>query len=353
MTAEPVVIVGVGMMTAVGLSAAETAASVRAGTARFVESPLRDKAFAPFTLAEVPADALPSLADGLINLPSLTGRERRMLRLATMPLRECLLPLVNRPTPIALCLALPEAETAKPLDRAGFLKHLALQVDGAFDPRASDGSHVGRSGGLVAIGQAVLTIQSGQAEFVVAGGIDSYRDPYVLGTLDKDERVKSDVNWDGFIPGEGAGFLLLASGRAAVSGGLPVIARVSPVASGFEPGHLESQEPYRGEGLAGTLQQLVAGAGSNAPFGEVYSSMTGESHWVKEWGVAFLRTKSAFQPDHGMHHPADSFGDTGAASGPLMVGLAALGIKGRYRRSPALAFGSSDRGSRAALVVTA
>jgi 3-oxoacyl-[acyl-carrier-protein] synthase-1 len=91
----------------------------------------------------------------------------------------------------------------------------------------------------------------------------------------------------------------------------------------------------------------------DAPIGEVYSSMTGESHWAKEWGVAFLRTKAAFHEGHGMHHPADSFGDTGAASGPLMIGLAALGIRDRYRRSPALAYCSSDRGARAAVVVTA
>ncbi len=80
--------------------------------------------------------------------------------------------------------------------------------------------------------------------------------------------------------------------------------------------------------------------------------MTGESHWAKEWGVAYLRAQSAFDDSHGFHHPADCFGDTGAASGPLMVGLAALGISGRYRRSPALAYGSSDHGTRAAVIAS-
>jgi 3-oxoacyl-[acyl-carrier-protein] synthase-1 len=54
-----------------------------------------------------------------------------------------------------------------------------------------------------------------------------------------------------------------------------------------------------------------------------------------------------------MHHPADSFGDTGAACGPILVGLAALGIKAGYRRAPALVYGSSDRGLRAATIVSA
>jgi 3-oxoacyl-[acyl-carrier-protein] synthase-1 len=64
-----------------------------------------------------------------------------------------------------------------------------------------------------------------------------------------------------------------------------------------------------------------------------------------------MRNRDAFLPVYRMHHPADSFGDTGAASGTLMVGLAAVGIRNRYRRSPALVYGSSDRGPRAALVV--
>jgi hypothetical protein len=36
-----------------------------------------------------------------------------------------------------------------------------------------------------------------------------------------------------------------------------------------------------------------------------------------------------------------------------MVGLAALGVAGGYRRSPCLVYGSSDDGSRAAVGVTA
>ena len=51
MADEDVVVVGVGMMTAVGLTAAETAASVGAGTARFTEITWLDKRFEPFTVA--------------------------------------------------------------------------------------------------------------------------------------------------------------------------------------------------------------------------------------------------------------------------------------------------------------
>lgn len=351
---ETVVVVGVGMLTAVGVTAAETSASVRAGTMRFAETELHDKSFEPFTLATVPEDCLALMADPLEG-EGMTARERRLLRLAAPALRESLAPLApfGLTAPVPLCLALPELETTKPIDRPQFLRRLAIQTDGLVHAQSSDASHTGRAGGVIAVGQGVLAIQQGISEFVVAGGIDSFRDLYVLGTLDAEQRVKSTVNLDGFVPGEGAAFLLLTSARSATSRGLAPLACLSPVAVGFEEGHLYAQESYRGDGLAKTLQRLTAMGTLVAPASEVYSSMNGESHWAKEWGVSHLRNRDAFLPVHRMHHPADSLGDTGAACGPLMIGLAAMGIRGSYRRSPAVVYGSSDRGQRAALVVSA
>src|SRR5439155_16341288 len=189
--------------------------------------------------------------------------------------------------------------------------------------------------------------------FMIAGGVDTHRDRYVLGTLDMEKRVKSSANLDGFIPGEGAGFLLLADRGAASSAGLTPWAGVSAVALSTEPGHLYSEESYRGDGLAQAVQQLAQAGALVGPIREVYSSMNGENHWAKEWGVARIRSNGTFSAEHGMHHPADCYGDTGAACGPLLAGLAALGIKQGYRRSPALVYGSSDRGQRAALIVSA
>ena len=348
-----VVVVGVGMISAVGLGALETAASVRAGAMRLSETAFRDKDFRPFVLAEVPEDGLPPLDARLAGLTELSARERRLLRLATRPLRECTAPLGAEPTSLALCLALPEIETRRAFDRRAFLDRLSLQMHGLFDPKRSDASHSGRAGGVIAAGQAVAAIQQGGADFVLAGGIDSFRDLYVLGTLDLEGRVKSDANSDGFIPGEGAAFLLLASARVAAQRRMRPLASLSSVAIGLESGHLYSEQAYRGEGLAGVVRQLLGQAQPDAPIADVFSSMNGESHWAKEWGVTQIRNRALLDPELRMHHPADCLGDVGAAAGPLMVGLASLGISGRYRRSPSLVYGSSDRGARAALLVTA
>lgn len=351
--ADRVVVAGVGMMTAVGLSAPETVASVRASIMQFSETSIRDHRFEPFVLAMIPAEALPELHETLAAMPGLTSRERRMLRLAHLPLLECLGPLVERGIRPPLMLSLPEMETTLQQDREAFLQWLGVQADGAFDAAGSHAPFTGRAGGLAAIGHAAELVRSGRVEFAVAGGVETYRDLYILGTLDMEGRVKSAVHLDGFIPGEGAGFVLIATESAAERMKLRQLARLSAVAQGFEDGHLYSERPYRGDGLALTVRQAVESLNGDGPIQDVFSTMNGESHWAKEWGVSFLRNSGAFVPEHGMHHPADCYGETGAASGLLLVGLAAMGVASGLAGSPALVYASSDHGERAAVAVSA
>jgi 3-oxoacyl-[acyl-carrier-protein] synthase-1 len=339
------------MITAVGVSVPETAASVRARTARFTESVLQDKSNRPFILGEVPTAALAPLAEELPTAPPPSARELRLLRLAGAPIAECLVALDGRPARVGLAVALPELQTRVQIDPRTFVERLHIQTSGRFRLDLADASHLGRAGGLAAIGQAIAALAAGQADIMIAGGIDSYRDLYVLASLDQEGRVKSDSSLDGFIPGEAAAFLLLTTRVKAQSFGLRSLARVSNVAIGFEPGHLHSTEPYRGDGLAATVKQLVTLDDVEAPVQEVYSSMNGESHWAKEWGVCHLRNRALFHPDLALHHPADCYGDTGAAAGPAMVALAAHGISASYRKAPALVYASSDNGVRSALFV--
>jgi 3-oxoacyl-[acyl-carrier-protein] synthase-1 len=352
MAGDPM-IVGVGMMTAVGLTAPETAASVRAATMRFVETAIHDHEFKPMVLALVPDDGLPPLADAVPRKQPPTARVLRMLRLGTMPLAEAMSALPDGHRAPGLALALPEMQPGHRVDGARFLSLFAAQTGSRFDVTRSFAVDEGRAGALVAIARAAQVIRTGQADFMLAGAIDTYDDLLVLGTLDNEQRMKSEAHLDGFIPGEGAAFLLLATADTAARARLKPIARLTRVALEEEPGHLYSTIPYRGEGLARTLTQLFSSGDVVGPIAEVFSSMNGESHWAKEWGVGFLRNRSAFLDDTGICHPADCYGDPGSACGPLLVGLAALGVRDGYRRSPSLVYCSSDRGARAALAVSA
>lgn len=83
---------------------------------------------------------------------------------------------------------------------------------------------------LVAVAQAADLITTGQAELVVAGGVDLSLDPFELvgfsrvGALAADEMRVFDARANGFWPGEGAAFVVLMEAGAALRAGLPPLA---------------------------------------------------------------------------------------------------------------------------------
>jgi 3-oxoacyl-[acyl-carrier-protein] synthase-1 len=349
MASQPVV-VGVGIVTPIGLSLPETAASARARIARLREIEWRDRRFEPFIVGSVPDDGLPELAPKLVEM-HLQYREARMLRLAQVALEEVLKPIAGKDIDLPLLLGLPEHQTTRPIDPKSFLAKLAHQAQVRLNPALSVAVPKGRAGGLMAFRRSSAMLESNEAEFVLVGGVDSLIDLYVLGTLDMQGRIRNEINSDGFRPGEGAAFLLLTSEATAAKEGLKPLARVLGCGQGFESGHLYADEPYLGEGLAACLAALFAETPPPKPIACVFSSLNGERYWGKEFGVARLRNTALFAPDHPMEHPAECFGDLGAAHGPALAALAVHGIQQGYRREPCLVYASSDYGERAAILL--
>lgn len=349
MSSSEVVIVSAGLITPIGLSLAETAASARARVARLREIEWRDRRFEPFVVGSVPDAGLPELAEALADQP-LQYRESRMLRLAHAALEEAMAPLPARCRPLPLLLGLPEHHTTLPLDPARFLQRLDQQAPGAIDVDNSLAAPLGRAAGLMAIDLAMARLAAGEHAFMLVGGVDCLIDLYVLGTLDLEGRIRNEVTSDGFSPGEGAALLLLARADAARAHGLAALARLTASARGHEAGHLYADAPYLGEGLAATFAQLLA-APPAQPIGSVYCSFNGEHYWAREFGVARLRQAPAFDPSHQMEHPAECFGDLGSAHGAALAALAAHGVAHGYRRAPSLVYASSDRGERAAAIL--
>ena len=205
---------------------------------------------------------------------------------------------------------------------------------------------------MLAVCEAARMIRSGEADMVLAGGVDTHRDMARVETLDEAGRLNTDENLDGFVPGEGAGVVLLATPDAARGLGGKPICQLAGTATGFEPGHLGSAEPYRGEGLAATWQVLLDAVAGRV-VGTIFSSMNGEHHWAKELGTATIRCKEHLAGDLTVEHPADCLGDLGAASGPALIAQAAWGLSRGHCSGPALAYCSSDLGDRAAVLVEA
>ncbi len=344
-------IMSLGMVTAVGMNAKQTASSVRASLSRFAETSIHNKRFEPVVMALLPDEALPELSPKLGEVVGLTSRQIRMLRLATPALQEAV-ENIPQSEAIPLFLGAPTAlpSRPKPVDEK-FLEYLAMQSAINFDVKRSKVFPNGRAAGLFALKAAMEQLASGAYRFVIAGGIDTYLDLYLLGTLDMENRILGNGIMDGFIPGEGAGFIVLTTLDVIKKGQYQFLAGVKFVSTGLEEGHLYSDKPYKGDGLSSAFLNFFEENKLDGLVQEVYTSMNGENHWAKEWGVAFMRTHSFFNSEHGMHHPADCFGDTGAASGIILTGLATMGIKQGYRRSPCLVTCSSDFGERAVTAV--
>jgi len=153
----------------------------------------------------------PPLVPELEEMSGLTARQIRMLRLGGIALQEVAEGLTNV-AEIPVLLGTPEAFPNRP-DPAGedFFKHLSTQSEIVINISDSKIFPLGRAAGLIALKEGVDRIKSGQNTHVIVGGIDTYLDLYLLGTLDMEGRILAEGVMDGFIPGEGAGFLLLGS----------------------------------------------------------------------------------------------------------------------------------------------
>jgi 3-oxoacyl-[acyl-carrier-protein] synthase-1 len=354
MSQKSAVILAIGMITPVGIGAKQTAASIRAGISRFSETSIYDKWFEPLVMSVLPDDVLPPQAEELRKIPSLTTRQTRMLKLATPAIQEALENVPNTEE-IPLYLGVPESLPQRPeaLDDI-FIEHLVTQAGVGLNIATSKICPQGRAAGLVALKEAIDSLASGKVQFAVVGGVDTYLDLYLLGTLDMEGRILGPNTMDGFVPGEGAGFLLLGSPDKSSDLGIEPIAKIQAVDIGHEGGHYYSEEVYRGDGLAEAFQATFSYYdGSTGKIRTVYAGLNGENFGAKEWGVAYMRSKTHFEDDFRLEHPADCFGDPGAALGPLMAGLAAIGLANKTIAGPCLVWCSSDFGTRAALILGA
>lgn len=351
MTDKPkVYIAGIGMITPVGANTEMTAAAVRAGVSAFESTDfyLDDENYV--RMARVPREVLTSSLSMDALPEELGNRQIRLLQLATRALSQ-LHPLLPRNQKPPLFLAGPEQliEGDRPID-SEFLKLLMQQSGVALDLAASRVVSTGRAGGLAAVDLAFRYLAVSDQPFAIVGGVDTFYDGRMLQLLLADERLLVGGNMDGFIPGEAAAFLLLTRNRTSLFRNSDQAVCLCEPGQASEPGHRFSQEPYRGDGLA----QALAAALDNARTGKIkslFSSMNGENFFAKEHGVAIVRNRPLLEEDIKVEHPADCFGDVGAAFAPVAAGILAVYLANRKLASPCVICCSSDKAPRAAMVM--
>ncbi|MDX2019881.1 MAG: beta-ketoacyl synthase N-terminal-like domain-containing protein [Deltaproteobacteria bacterium] len=337
----PIHIAGTSAICSIGTTVPQIWAAARAGISRFAESSVHDRFFAPIRMALLPEDALPEAPPEASDIP-LTSRQRRMLRLALPALQQCCSSLPT-PAQVPLFLGLPEPSAAPhPIADKPWLSGLAKLSACPIDIEASEAFPIGRAAGMKALCAAITFLAQGPNRSALVGGVDTFLDLRRLAELDAEGRLLGERTMDGFVPGEGAAFVLLTN--APANG--PHTA-ILAAAMADDPGHRYSEAPGKGEGLANAIEAMrTQMPPPAAPAQLIFAGLNGEGAAAKEWGVAHLRHSDLLAPEASLEHPADRFGDVGAAMGTMLLALADAALLQGHREGPALVWASSDREPR-------
>ena len=345
-------IAGMGMITPIGANTVMTAAAARAGISAYQTSRFHtQRGGQPMTMTRVPRAVFEPMQAQIDQGGYQSAQYDRIVIMAIIALREALAGhAMQKPAP--LILATPEEyPDVSYIPTELLIANLLNQKDLPLHAGGIRCLAGGRAAGIQGLALAQHFLMHQKADFVLVGGSDSYWDAARCAALDRDGRVLAPTVKDGFAPGEGAGFLLLTNKpeRALARDGYAVGLSAPGVAD--EPGYLLSSETYRGDGLDQAFKLALRDYTGSA-VRTIYSSMNGEHYWAKEYGVAFLRNRKYFHDPVNTEHPADGYGDLGAATAPVLIALAAHDLLNRHPGPAAhLVYSSSDGPARAAVRV--
>lgn len=339
-----------GILTPLGHQVAMMATAVAAGINVYDDSPYLDQHSLPVRMALVPQDALPAIRDSINFYGSYSLWQKHLLQLASSPLTEALAGYSGR-EPIPLLLATPETYADCPQQCPDdFIEYLAEQTGTPLCHKRSRLLPRGRAGGLEALELAASYLFEGNFDEVLIGGVDSYQNPDLLRMLLEQKRIAGIDAADGFTPGEGAGFIRLTRHKERALNADTAATAIYAPGFGLEAGHLYSDEAYLGEGLSAAVT-AASRAVEGLPMPQLFLSANGERYWAKEVGTALTRNRKAFSEDVQVHHPAEFYGDLGAATAPVLIALAAHQQVATRQQSPTLVCCSSDHTARAAVAV--
>jgi 3-oxoacyl-[acyl-carrier-protein] synthase I len=183
-------------------------------------------------------------------------------------------------------------------------------------------------------------------------GVDSYINASSLLWLDQHQRLKTDENSDGVIPGEGAAAVLVTK-RPSPNTSMAV--NISGLGFAKETATVFNEEPLLGFGLAEATKGALREAGLQLHEADFrISDVTGESYGFREQALSLSRVMRSRKEEFPIWHSSDSTGDIGAASG--MSQLVIYWHSARKDYSPgkkAVCYTSAVQGVRAVAITNA
>ncbi|MER8894800.1 hypothetical protein [Mesorhizobium sp. M0676] len=330
-----------GAVTPAGLNARQTISAIRANLSAFQEVPLSEPFPTTQIVARIPAKAGLRRNDG-VWLASMGARA----------LKEAMLDNKATPDHTAVLLALPESFRDHPayeeVERGRLLNAILERCGLRFNAgsRVFDGGAAASAGLLDYAGDM---LESGTVAQVLLGGVDSLVNGTDIARLMRANRLKSENNAQGAVPGEGAVFVRLTrapgSGPAAMICGAGLAQEIDSVLS---------ERQSQGRAMVASLLAAFSGSGPKEPDIEfVVSNGNGERYSGLEQLVGrsrFYRTHREIFPTA---YPAMTVGDIGAASAALVLMLAADSFISGYAPGRVAACElASEGGNRSAIALT-
>lgn len=325
-----------GMCCAVGFSARAARAAIRAGIDAFEESEFDDERGAPVVVARLP-------------LGNVWG-PRRLAIMFEAALTECVgAERTLDPAETALLLLI--AEHGRP----GYTESWVAACFNAcravsktpFHPE-SRAQPLGRAGLAIALAEAHALLSTRRVRRVIVAGVDTYLNAYTMNHYIREGRLLSRGTSDGFIPGEGAGVLLV---ELATPGrrGLHVIG----TGTAEVPEDQIDDLPARATALTRAVRTALSASGCKMEDLDFrMTDLSGESARFREAAIADTRLLDHRSRPFPIMHLTDSIGETGAAVGPLSLAYLADAMgRGHVPGPVGLAHFANDSGARAAVIL--
>jgi 3-oxoacyl-[acyl-carrier-protein] synthase-1 len=281
----------------------------------------------------------------------------RILEMATHAIRECLLSSGITPDRAVLLLGIRESFRTHPnLDGRDIELLYAIQreLKIRFHPESCVIPE-GKSSAFVALSKARVLLATGRIESCIVGGVDSLVNWYDFKRFSEIYQLKNEENSRGFIPGEGAAFVVVTC-QSIASKRFLSLGKIL----GFGMGNEETAVSFSsncyptGIGLQHALEATIQDAQLPESIIDFrISDLNGEYYRGIEYMLGTARFYRTRREDSVVWFPASSVGETGAAIGALLIIVGITGIARGYAPGIiAMCEASSDTGIVSGCMIT-
>lgn len=337
MGAKSVAILGTGLVASVGFTAPACCGAFRARISNPLETGFIDSGGAWIMAHQVDLD------------PPCAGLAK-LARMACLAIEEALHELDRdrwSQLPLLLCVA----EAERPGRMAGLDDALMVRIQSELGISFAQASAVvphGRVGVAVALAQARALMERASRLGVLIVGADGLLSWETLGHYERSDRLLTESNSDGFMPGEGAGALWVGT----ADGPSPRL-WCTGIGFGQELAPIDSGEPLRADGLSQAIKACLDDAGRQLHDMDLrITDNSGEQYYFKEASVALSRMLRQRKETFDIWHPAECTGEVGAASGISVIATAQEACREGYSPGPnVLTHWANDAGQRAAVTL--